>query len=611
MELAVSLEHPAPVHRYRRQVLLAVCALAALAATAMSAHLGASSASSHPELVALARALIVGVPIAAGLYTWGRHGRERFGVLLVGVGAGLFLTTLAESDDDLLYTFGRAAGWLVEVLVVYVILSFPTGRLPEHKDRLLVGAMGLVVLTMFFPRLALMDDFEVPSPYTSCTHDCPSNAFFVLADEPAFAEAVMRPLGAFLVVAVMVAVLLRLRERMRDATPLARRMFAPVLALGAARVGLLAVGFPARQANPTGRAVEVISWLIAFAVPAIALAFLLGILRWRLFAGRALKRLAECLRSMPDAATLRRAFAEAFNDPTVQIAFPSGNGWMDCWGRPTTLPVPGEGHSVNEVRRDGSVVAAVVQDDALKADPELVGAGIAMAGVVLENQRLAAEAEVAMREVRHSRARIAASADQERRRIERDLHDGAQQRLVALRIELELAEETVRRDPEEGIGRLHRLEHDVDEALEDLRSLAHGVYPPLLADRGLAEALRAAAMRSPIHVEVDVREVGRYPPEVEGAVYFCVLEALQNALKHATGARRVVVRLDGGTNAELRFSVRDDGAGAPGGAIDPGAGLTNMRDRLAAVGGALQITSAPGMGTTLRGRVPTSAPTSF
>lgn len=594
-------------------MLLGVCGLAALAATVTAAAQGADAGSSRPELVALARALIVGVPVAAGLYTWGRHGSERFGLLLVGLGAGLSLTTLAESDDELLYTFGRIAGWLVEVLVVYAILSFPTGRLPGHKDRVLVGAMGLVVLTLFLPRLALMDDFEVPSPYTSCTHDCPSNALFLLADEPAFADGVLRPAGALLVVVVMVAVLFRLRERMRDATPFARRMLAPVVALGAARVGLLAVGFPARQANPTGQAVEVISWLIAFAVPAIALAFLLGILRWRLFAGRALTRLAECLQSMPDAAALRRAFAEAFDDPTVQIAFPAGgsaDGWMDCWGRPTTLPAPGEARSVNEVRRDGTVVAAVVQDDALKAQPDLVDAGLAMASVVLDNQRLAAEAEIAMREVRQSRARIAASAERERRRIERDLHDGAQQRLVALRIELELAEEMVRSDPEAGIGRLRQLEHDVDEALEDLRSLAHGVYPPLLADRGLAEALWAAAMRSPIQVEVDAREVGRYPPEVEGAVYFCVLEALQNAVKHATGARRVVVGLDGGTKAELRFSVRDDGAGSPGAAIDPGVGLTNMRDRLAAVGGAVHITSAPGVGTTLRGRVPTSGPIS-
>jgi signal transduction histidine kinase len=176
---------------------------------------------------------------------------------------------------------------------------------------------------------------------------------------------------------------------------------------------------------------------------------------------------------------------------------------------------------------------------------------------------------------------------------------------VALRIELELAEELVRRDPHEGIGRLRELEVQVDETLEELRSLAHGVYPPLLADRGLAEALAAVAARSPIAVEVAAHDVERYPPEVESAVYFCVLEALQNVLKHAPSAHRVVVRLNGG-QSELRFSVRDDGGGAGTGAVRPGAGLTNMSDRLGAVGGDVFVTSAPGVGTTVRGRVPVS-----
>jgi signal transduction histidine kinase len=226
-----------------------------------------------------------------------------------------------------------------------------------------------------------------------------------------------------------------------------------------------------------------------------------------------------------------------------------------------------------------------------------------MAAVVLENQRLAAEAEVAMRELQRSRARIAAGAEQERRRIERDLHDGAQQRLVALRIELELAEDIVRQDPERGVARLRELERDVEEALEELRALAHGVYPPVLADAGLAEAVRSAARRSAIRVDLVTRDAARYSTAVEGAVYFCVLEALQNVQKHATGARRVVVTLDGGTGEELRFSVRDDGAGAA--VIDEGAGITNMRDRLGAIGGEVGIASRAGVGTIVRGHVPT------
>jgi len=213
-----------------------------------------------------------------------------------------------------------------------------------------------------------------------------------------------------------------------------------------------------------------------------------------------------------------------------------------------------------------------------------------------------------MREVQASRARIAASAERERQRIERDLHDGAQQRLVALRIELELAEDLVRRDPERGARRLHQLEHEVDEALEELRALAHGVYPPLLADRGLAEALRAVLARFAVAARLDARAVGRYAPEIEGAVYFCVLEALQNVLKHARRARHVDVCLDGSVRGELRLSVRDDGDGAADGALREGTGVTNMRDRLVALGGEVELSSRPGAGTLVRGWVPTERP---
>jgi signal transduction histidine kinase len=296
--------------------------------------------------------------------------------------------------------------------------------------------------------------------------------------------------------------------------------------------------------------------------------------------------------------TLRRGLADAFQDPSLEIVLPEGGSVQG--------PPPGSdsGRMVSEVRDHGALLAVVIHDEALRASPRLLDAGLAMAGVVLANQRLVAEAETATEEVRRSRARIAASAEHERRRIERDLHDGAQQRLVALRIELELAEELVRRDPSEGIGRLRELEHEVDEALEELRSLAHGVYPPLLADRGLGEAIQTAARRCALPVDVQTRDIGRYPPEVESAVYFCVLEALQNVLKHADGARHVSVRLDGASRAELRFSVRDDGVGADHRGIAPGAGLTNMRDRMAAVGGDVSIISLRAVGTTVRGRVP-------
>jgi len=586
-------------------VFLLASWLAAIALSVTAALIVVSGPAADPGLVAPARALIVGIPIAAGLYAWSQGANQRFGLLLIATGALWFVTTFAESGHDVPYTVGRTAGWFAEVLLVYLFLAFPDGRLTTRLDRVLVGMMGAVVLVAFVPRLALAEHFLIPSPSTSCTHGCPANALFALDHQPAFVDALLKPAGALLVVVVMALVLLRLRDRMRAASPLARGLLAPVVAVGVARVALLAVGFVLREADPSALSVRIVSWSLALAVPAIAVAFLLALFRWRLFGGRAIGRLGERLRAVSDAPSLQRALAEAFGDPKLELAFPGprGDGWVGSAGLPLALPPADADRAVTEIQDRGEVVAAVVHDRALVADRRLLQAATSMAAVVLDNRRLADEASSAALEISRSRARMVASADRERRRIERDLHDGAQQRLVALRIELELAEELVRRDPERGADRLHELEAGVDEALEEVRSLAHGVYPPVLADQGLAEALRAASRQSPIRVDVDADAVGRYPPEVESAVYFCVLEALQNVLKHAEGARRVIVRLDGRAGEELRFSVRDDGAGAEDGEIVAGAGMTNMRDRVASAGGELEVSSVPRVGTTVRGHV--------
>jgi signal transduction histidine kinase len=605
MDTAVRLPEGLAAARDARRLVLLGLACAGAAATVAAGAIAFTGAASEPALVALARAMMVGLPIAVGVYAHYRQPDERFGLVLVAAGGAWFVTTLAESQSEAVYTVGRTAGWLTEALIVYLFLCFPTGRLPERADRMIAAAMAAVVAVFFLPQLLVAADFSLPSPYTSCVEACPGNALFALDSEPAFVHGLMRPLGAVLVLAVMVAVVVRLQRRMRASTPLTRRMLAPVVAVATARAALLGVAIAARDLD-TGVPVEASAWLLALAVPALALAFLAGLLRWRLFAERALQRLGECLRSLPDALTLREAFADAFGDQTIEIVFPEQRDdgrWMDCWGQPVPAPVPVAGRAISEVTRRGVVIAAIVHDEGLSARPELVRAGVSMAAVVLENQRLAAEAEATMRELQRSRARIAAGAEHERRRIERDLHDGAQQRLVALRIELELAEDVVRADPERGAARLRELEHEVDEALEELRALAHGVYPPALADRGIEEALRGVAQRSSIRVDLVSHDIRRYSTEVEAAVYFCILEALQNVHKHATGARRIVVTLDAGVGEELRFSVRDDGAGAA--AIEEGAGMTNMRDRLAAIGGEVVVASTPGVGTVIRGACPT------
>jgi signal transduction histidine kinase len=252
----------------------------------------------------------------------------------------------------------------------------------------------------------------------------------------------------------------------------------------------------------------------------------------------------------------------------------------------------------------GPIIGAVTADAALADRPELLDAAAALVAVALENRRLEAEVEAAAVDVRRSRTRIAATADRERRRIERDLHDGAQQRLVAMRIELSIVEDMLLDDPEGAAARIRELEASAEEALEELRSLAHGVRPPLLADRGLIEALRSAIAHSGLPATLTQESVRRYPAEIESAVYFCVIEALQNVAKHARGARLVRVRVDGDTPGELWFDVRDNGAGAAGTAIEDGVGVTNMRDRLAAIDGTLHVVSHRGIGTCVFGRAP-------
>lgn len=610
MELAASVAEGLSAHRDNSRIRLAACMVIAIAAAVAAAAITAAGPADHASAVALARAAIVGVPIAVGLHTWATRPNERFGLLVAATGAALLVTTLAETGDSAFYSVGRIAGWLVELGFVYLILAFPSGRLTTRADRALVGAMSALTAVAFVPQIVLAESFSVPSPYTSCTTGCPSNAFLVSDSEPAFVDAVLVPTGSVLLIALLAAVLLRLAWRIRAATPLARRLFTPVLAIGALRVALVAIALVGREFDRSAWVVEAASWLAALALPAIALAFLAGLVSWRLFASDALQILAECVNTSPSALRLERALAMALSDPTLRVVFPASRGanpWIDCFGAPAALPVPGTGRSATEVYHHGDLVAVLAHDETLTANRALLDAGAAMTAVALDNQRLTVEAESAARRERQSTARIAASAERERRRIERDLHDGAQQRLVALGIELELATELVQRDPDRGVRRLRELRREVDIALDEVRALAHGVYPPLLADEGVVEAVRAVAAHVPIHAEVEAHDVGRLPTELESAVYFCVLEALQNALKHAAGARNVYVRFDG-MGDRLSFSVRDDGAGTSSGALAAGEGITNMRDRVAALGGNVRVTSTAAVGTTVRGWVPTAGP---
>jgi signal transduction histidine kinase len=205
-------------------------------------------------------------------------------------------------------------------------------------------------------------------------------------------------------------------------------------------------------------------------------------------------------------------------------------------------------------------------------------------------------------ELRASRQRLVAAQDEERRRLERNIHDGAQQQLVALTVQLRLAQSLASKTAPNVAELLERLKDQTTDALNDLRDLARGIYPPLLADQGLAAALEAQARKAPIPVEVQPDGVGRYPQEAEAAAYFCVLEALQNIAKYAN-ASSVVVRL-AEEDGRLVFSVEDDGSGFDAASTPKGSGLQNMTDRLEALGGGVDVASEPGQGTTITGRIP-------
>jgi len=559
-----------------------------------------------PDSAGLAEryALIVAVPIAVGLYAWrdGRH--ARFGRLLVLIGFAWSLPALSASSNEWLYAIGRVAGWWVEIGVIYLVLAFPRGRLANDVDRRIVATGVALVSLLYLPTLLVDQSFPQPSQWTTCMgSECPDNPFMVAGSEPAWLNDAIVPLRELLTVLLMVTVVLRLTHRVTMATPLMRRTLTPVLTIAIVRVASFGAAVAVRRAAPDGTAVDMLVWVIALGLPAMALAFMVGLVRWRLFTADALLRLAVGIRHDPHPDELRELIAKALSDPSVELAYRdpgAPTGWVDGDGKPIPPPRDGPGRCCTAIVADGRPVAAIVHDDALADQRSFVQTVGAYALTWEDNHRLAARVEESLRELRESRARILAAADDERRRIERDLHDGGQQRLVALRVRLELADETMRESPARARRMLRQLGAEVDAALDELRALAAGVYPSLLADRGLTDALRSAALRSPVPVSVALNGEDRYGQDVEAAVYFCCLEALQNVAKHAPDAHAVAISLE--RNGDLRFSVSDDGPGFDAEVV--GHGLVNMRDRVAAVGGTLEIRTAPGAGTEVVGHVP-------
>jgi signal transduction histidine kinase len=577
-------------------------AVAALAAglSVVTAWVAWTGVRPHDGGQAMVGALAVSVPVGVGLFAWdGTH--ARFARALVAVGLASFIPPLAASANATVYSVGRVGDWITTVAGAWLALAFPPGRLVHQADRALVALTALVVGVLYLPTALLVATYPVPTQWTGCVADCPPNAFKVASSQPAFLVSVVFPLRELLIVALFVAIPMRLGLRIRRAPRLTRLTLTPVLVASIAGTLGLAVGIGVRHEDPSSPIVRAIAGLLGLWIPAVSIGFLIGILRWRVYVADALQQLGLGVRDRLAPEQLQALASEVLADPNARLLRRDGNGvWRDIAGAPVNLD---GGGTLTELG-DGDAPAGVLHNGALAHERSFVQAVGAYAFMGDENRRMAADAHASLRELAATRASLLAAWDAERRRIERDIHDSAQQRLLALGIRLHLADELMDTDPAQARALIHDVQRDLDDALDEVRSLAIGIYPQLLAKLGLAPALRELANRSPAHIMLKVPEGARFAPEIEVAVYFCCSEAVQNAMKHAPGA---AISLSVSPAADLTFEVCDDGPGFDSNQATSGHGLVNMRQRLEAVGGGLTVRSARGRGTCVTGRIPLRA----
>jgi signal transduction histidine kinase len=568
-------------------------------------------ASSTPPNQRFARALleglVVGVPLAVGLDATRNAHTRRFGLLLIAAGAAWSLTAFGESPDSLPYSLGRVSAWLIFPSTIYLMLAFPHGRLTAG-DRRLFGGLTTLVAVAFIGSAFFVEAYPTDTPWASCDRSCPPNALLVLHAQPPVMDDVVRPVRETTAILLLLGVTQSLVRRWSSAPVLRRRTLAPVTAMSLVSVVSLIAYLFVRMLRPDAMAVDVLGFVWALSIPGLAAGFMIGLLRRRVEIGHALARLNLVLTRPEPAGQVHAMLAAALEETTIDLLLPDDlpGRWRDAGGRLVSrAALVADGHAVTVVDDGGDPVAALVRDSGATEDDELLQAVGAVVLATLRHERLNVRLAASLAALADSRKRIAAAADSERARIERDLHDGAQQRLIGLRIKLTLAEELTQADPAAGAEAVRRLGTDVERTLEELRSLAHGVYPSALSDRGLAAALRSALADSPVPVHLSIDGLTRLPQEIETAVYFACLEAVQNAVKHAGATRLWVVAHQDGA---LRFQVIDDGVGFTPPSGPGNGGLRNMRDRIEAVGGRLTLATAPGYGTRVRGTVPLPGP---
>ena len=558
-----------------------------------SGHLGPFTTAARSTAIVLGAWFFV----LAGVVAWTRRPDNRLGPLMAAAGFALLLRQLRYSHDSFLFTTFFVLGELSYWVVAQAVFSYPTGRIVDRAERALIK-VGYAVTSLLSVAVLLFYDgterlrFYDPKPRDS----------FILVVHHGHLAIVLQEAFVVLVwgllAAIAVALLIR---RLVQATPRMRRILAPLM-VAAIAVALRAVFesvFTWIQ-RPSAVLYNYLFWWQIAAFIALPIALLAGFLRARL-ARAGVGDLVLALESTPPPG-IRAALANALGDPTLDVAFwlPERREFVDAEGRTVVLPADGAARAVTRLEESGEPLAALVHDPSLLEEPKLVQAAGAAARLALENARLHADMRAQLAKVQESRVRIVTAADDERRRIERDLHDGAQQRLVALALQLRSAQRQLGANADPELDELISATVDgLQLAVEELRELAHGVHPAILTEDGLAAALDAIIARTPLPVALDVSEE-RLPPQVEATAYFVACEALANVVKHAQATRaRVSVQQ---RNGVLVVEVDDDGIG--GARVDQGSGLRGLADRVEALGGQFRIESPAGGGTRIVGEIP-------
>jgi signal transduction histidine kinase len=531
----------------------------ALALGALAVAQGPGRFTTYAGRSGLAATLTVAAGLAlvvAGLITaFGRQAR-RIGDLAVLAGLVWFAPVWVGWDrgPSLVRSLGMLAAGFAFPLLLHLVLAYPSGRLHGAVARTLVVAAYLEAAVVALGRALFRDPFFDPGCWANCTDN-----LFLLRSLPGLARAIEAADRWFTVAAAAALVALCAWRLLRDSGP-ARRALLPVALpaiLLAATVVAHAIALQQRPLeDPSDPALSAIFVIGCVAVTLLAAGLVWAAVRTRV-QRRAVARIATSLGQTPPPGSLQAALAKAIGDPELQIAYwlPDARRHVDASGRPFAEPVAGPGRAVTVLVRDGHQIAVVSHTGALPdLEPEL-GAAVRLA---LENERLQAEALAQLDQLRASRIRIVETGDSERRRLERDLHDGAQQRLLALSYDLRLARAQAQADGDSHTGSLLTQATDhAQAALAELRELAHGIYPAILAEAGLAAALATLADAAPLPVEIRDADQERCPAAVETAAYLLVAEALDDAAGRDASHAIVSVVRDGG---RLVITVQDDGS---------------------------------------------------